>query len=199
VIDPDAAQLTLIGRTSAWLPHLPAGPADHGAQPPRPARGARPFLVSWVHHRSYGTLGVYLATAGDAQGIVLQRGQWLQITGVVRPCLAYALPDDPRSAIALEYTPLLLDVTAIRLASGSRRQVPLPLLETPRHVRVLRASPAGSGQLVPLARWADAVYWHATGGAPAVSATWNCVRGVVTQLGAYRYLRYVLSWRSPQI
>ncbi|NTU78444.1 MAG: hypothetical protein HGA45_03430 [Chloroflexales bacterium] len=194
---PDASQLTLIGRTSAWLPHLPAGPADRGAHPPRPASGARPLLVSWVHHRSYGTIGVYLAAAEAIQGTVLRRGQWLHITRRVQPCLAYALPDDPRSALALAYTPLLLEVTAIRTVDRARSQVPQPLLTIPRQARVLPARPGGLGRLVPLAHWADAIYWHATGEAPAVNATWNAVRGVVTRLGAYRYLRYVLSWQAP--
>jgi hypothetical protein len=195
VSDQEPVTITLVGRTSAWLQRLPAGPADRGIHPPRPARGDRSLIASWVHHQRYGTLGVYLAVKSDTHGQALTRGQWVQITGQIRPYLAYALPDDPRSTVANEMTPLLIEATQIDLVHGSQQQIPPPMLTSPRQARVLRIPPGSPRQIAPLAHWADAVYWRRDHASPVISVAWNTVRGVVTQLGDTRYLRYVLSLR----
>ncbi|WP_129675978.1 hypothetical protein [Candidatus Chloroploca sp. Khr17] len=189
--------ITLVGRTSAWQQRLPAGAADRGFRPPQPARGARPFYASWLHHPAYGTLGVALAPDAEGHGLALRRGQWVQLTGVVRPHFAVALPDDPRSAQAISLAPLLIDVTQVRLVS--RNDDLPPLTVTPAlQVRVLPPAPDSPTTLLPLASWADAVYWRSSATTATVSVAWNRVRGVVTPSGSLRYLRYVLSLDAPR-
>jgi hypothetical protein len=198
VSDRDPATITLVGRTSAWQQRLPAGAADRGSRPPQPARGERLLLASWLHHPSYGTLGVYLAAEVDTHSQALRRGQWVQLCGIVRPYFAVALPDDPRSALDLTLAPLLVEVA--QLLPASRGDQPPPLvLAAPNHARVLPPSPGSPAQLVSLAQWGDAVYWRATPATPAVSVAWNTVRGVVTRFGQDRYLRYVLSLRATPL
>jgi hypothetical protein len=192
VSTPASGTITLVGRSSAWQARLPAGPADRGRRPASPARGAQRLHACWLHHPAYGTLGVYLAAAVAQHGVALRRGQWLQLTGVVRPVFAAALPDDPRSAHAVNLAPLLVEVAQVRLV---QRSDPLPpLVLTPAlQVRVLPPAPDSPTTLLPLAHWADAVYWRRTATTATVSVAWNRVRGVVTPCGSLRYLRYVLS------
>ncbi len=190
----DPATITLVGRTSAWQQRLPAGAADRGSRPPQPARGERLLLASWLHHPGYGTLGVYLAAEVDTHSQALRRGQWVQLSGIVRPYFAFALPDDPRSALDPALAPLLVEVAQLLPASRSEQLPPL-VLTAPSHARVLPPAPGSPAQLVPLAQWGDAVYWRATPATPAVSVAWNTVRGVVTRFGQDLYLRYVLSLR----
>lgn len=196
--DRDPATITLVGRTSAWQQRLPAGAADRGFRPPQPARGERLLLASWLHHPGYGTLGVYLAAEVDTHSQALRRGQWVQLSGIVRPYFAVALPGDPRSALDPALAPLLVEVA--QLLPASRGDQPPPLvLEAPNHARVLPPAPGSPAQLVPLAQWGDAVYWRATPATPAVIVAWNTVRGVVTRFGQDRYLRYVLSLRATPL
>lgn len=193
--DRERATITLVGRTSAWLLRLPAGAADRGTRPPQPARGERLLRASWVHHPHYGTLGVYLAADAEAQSQALRRGQWVQISGVVRPSFAVALPDDPRSAVDVALAPLLVEAAQVLPAPRSPEHPP-PALAAPCHARVLPTPPGSLAAIVPLAQWSDAVYWRPGRATPAVSVAWNTVRGIVTRLGERRYLRYVLSLRA---
>lgn len=196
--DRDSTTITLVGRTSAWQQRLPAGAANRGSRPLQPARGERLLLASWLHHPTYGTLGVYLAAEASADGQALSRGQWVQLRGIVRPYFAFALPDDPRSVVDPALTPLLVEATQVRPVSRSE-QLPALALTMPQSTRVLPPAPGRPTQLVPLAQWGDAVYWRPALAAPAVNVAWNTVRGVVTRFGQGRYLRYVLSLRAAPL
>lgn len=196
--DRDSTTITLVGRTSAWQQRLPAGAADRGSRPPQPAHGARLLLASWLHHPSYGTLGIYLAAEVDTHSQALRRGQWVRLSGIVRPYFTFALPDDPRSALDPALSPLLVEVAQLLPASRSEELPPL-VLTAPSHARVLPPTPGSPAQLIPLAQWGDAIYWRATPATPAVIVAWNTVRGVVTRFGQDRYLRYVLSLRATPL
>lgn len=194
-MNDEPVQITLVGRTSAWQQRLPAGSVDHSGHALQTSRGGRPLFASWLHHPGYGTLGAYLAGDASRQRRALRRGQWVQLVGLVRPFLAYALPDDPRSAVSHEMTPLLIEATQIARTADRHWQLLLPMLPTPLQARVLRTP--SSARILPLVRWADAVYWRGSAMAPLLSVDWDTVRGVVTQLGGRRYLRYVLRLSAP--
>jgi hypothetical protein len=193
--DGHAASVTLVGRTSSWQQRLPAGAADRGGTHGPITRGASALLVSWLHHPSYGTLGIYLPAEATSGDLALPRRRWVQLTGYLRPALVWALAGDPRSAIDVALTPLLIEVATISPARrGQQRQ---PLLDVPLYARV-RPAAGVMRALWPLARWRDAVYWPAQPMSTPVSVAWNTVRGVVTQLYGQRYLRYVLSLRATR-
>jgi hypothetical protein len=190
------AQLTLVGRTTAWGTRLPVAPGRQG----RGANnaGARPPLAVWLRGRGCGTIGAYLEAGGSLGGIVPARNQWIEVVGHIRPRLVHALPDDPRVASAPDCTLLLLEARMVRPAA-SQRQDQRPCLTAPQSVRLLPAYAAGPGSIATLAQWPDMVFWQRGGRPSAVSASWNTVRGVVTNLGRLRLLRYVLSFEPTLV
>ena len=172
-------QVTLVGRTSAWREHRRV---DDGGL----------LQVCWLHHRTYGTIGVAATHATAFADVMRHRREWVQVIGVVQPCLAYALPDDPRSATSDAYTPLLVEATSVQ------RLVELPpLLEPPclspaQSVRIAPGRRMARGSIAPVIGWADAVVWHEVHRPSAIFAQWNTFQGVVTRVGPQRYGRYVL-------
>jgi len=216
-----APTLTLIGRSSAWgtrlsvVPHPRRWSADQLA-PPDPDR----VVMTWLHHRTYGTIGVYLvkampvaaavaATAATAATMAAhwhsQRlpppRTWLQVRGHVQPWRVAALPDDPRSASDPALAPLALAVTDVIVIDRSRTEQPehpassasAPMLHRAQSVRLHSGRPCGSGVIAPLAQQPDFSFWQQPGGIPAPIVTWNRMYGVITTLGATRYLRYLLT------
>ena len=105
-------QVTLVGRTSAWRERRRV---DDGER----------LGVCWLHHRTYGTIGVAATSATVFSHVMCHRREWVQIIGAVQPCLAYALPDDPRSITSDDHTPLLVEATSVQ------RLVELPPLPEP--------------------------------------------------------------------
>lgn len=189
------ATITLVGRCSAWGLRLPASPSQAG-YPSASPRSPRRVVMAWLHHRSYGTLGVYLTDPPGDLCMLPAARQWVRVSGLVLPRRVCAQPDDPRSASAPDLAPL-----AVALTTSAIISVPLaeadtfvaPLLLNPQHVRLLAGRRCGRGYLVPVAHQPDLSYWQATGTLPPSIATWNRIVGVVGTLGAERYLRYVVS------
>ena len=191
----DAPHITLLGRTSAWQLHQPVAVPRKGGYS-RHRSIDTPLFVTWLHHRTYGTLGVYATDKSELRDIERRRKEWVKVTGVFRPCRVVALPDDPRSATSRDDAPLLLAVVAVQQAKTLPVIGKQPLLTATLPIRITPGQPAKSGRIAPVVGWADAVYWQEAHNPPAIFATWNTVHGVVTPLGPHRYLRYVLSYTS---
>lgn len=179
-------EITLIGRTSAWqwrtTTHSLRRAPDQQAS----------VLATWVHHRSIGTIGVFLRNPNEIRGIRLERNQWCTIAAIVHPVTVFALADDPRSAYTPDQAPLFLEIvgiTHIEHGEAGRYQAQLT---APQHVRVASTRQQHLAQTY----WPDAVYWQRDQPIRAVCCTWNSVRGVISTLGGQRYLRYVLSYES---
>lgn len=211
-----AYTLTLIGRSSAWgtrlsvVPHPRHWSADQLA-PPDPDR----VVMTWLHHRTYGTIGVYLVTTVPVAAaaaaatppadhrhhrLLPPPRTWIQVRGHVQPWRVAALPDDPRSASDPALAPLALAVTELTVIDRSRTEQPeqlassasVPMLHRAQSVRLRSGRPCGSGVIAPLAQQPDLSFWQ-PGGIVAPIVTWNRMHGVITTLGATRYLRYLLS------
>jgi hypothetical protein len=183
-------ELMVIGRTSSWATRLPI--LDRRQRQGTQDRNEHALLSTWLRGRGCGAVGVYLApdlmlTSGERS-----RGQWLEVAGRVQPRLVHALPDDPRSAHIPDAALLFLEVLTLRPVQH-RRQVEQPRLALPQQVRLLPPYRAGPGFLASLARWPDVLFWQLGARPPAISASWNAVRGVETQLEDTRYLRYILT------
>lgn len=149
--------------------------------------------MAWLHHRSYGTLGVYLAEHPPDLGLLPPPRQWLRVRGQIQPWRVHAQPDDPRSAVDPDLTSLALVVSEMTLLDrADLAHAGVPLLLRPQHVRLLTGRRCGRGVIAPVAQQPDLSYWKTAGTPPAI-ATWNRIVGVVSSLGATRYLRYVLS------
>ena len=172
-------QLTLIGRTSTWREHR------------RVDDGERLGVCS-LHHHTYGTIGVAATSATAFSDVMCHRREWVQVIGVVRPCLAYALPDDPRSATSDAYTPLLVAATSVQRLAELPLLIEPPCLSPVQSVRVAPGRRVARGSIAPVIGWADAVVWQAEHQPAAIFAQWNTVQGVVTRVGPQRYGRYVL-------
>ncbi len=190
-----SATITLIGRSSAWGLRVsaaqPRQSAHRQATPHDPSR----VVMAWLHHRSYGTLGVYLRDAPGDRFVLPPTRQWLQVRGNIQPWHVYAQPDDPRSATSPELAPLAIALIASEIAVvhiADVAQWDVPLVTRPQHVRLLTGHRCGRGYLAPVAQQPDLSYWK-TAGTPLAIATWNRIVGIVSSLGATRYLRYVLS------
>lgn len=195
--------ITLTGRCSTWLWRVPAGAADRGIRPP--ARGTPSLLSSWLHHPAYGMLGVYLtpsladAVPSDPRlQACLARNRRIHGIGILRPYLAGALADDPRATGEPLLTPLVIELTAITMLTSTQAQTTAPVIvHGERSDRIVGLAGRPLTELIPLAHWPDAVYWHTSGPPPTAIATWNRIRGVTTVLGPHRYIRYVL-WHDPR-
>ncbi len=190
-MDDPPATITLIGRSSAWGLRVSASqPRQWGqATPPDPSR----VVIAWLHHRSYGTLGIYLAEHASDLRLLPPPRQWLRVCGQLQPWRVYAQPDDPRSAVDPDLTPLALMISEMTLVERADLALTgVPLLRRPQHVRLLTGRCCGRGVIAPVAQQPDLSYWT-TAGTPPTIATWNRIVGVVSSLGATRYLRYVLS------
>jgi hypothetical protein len=151
--------------------------------------------MAWLHHRSYGTLGVYLLDAPGDRFVLPSARQWLQVRGIIQPWHVHAQPDDPRSATSPELAPLAIALIASEIAVvhiADVAQWDVPLVTRPQHVRLLSGRRCGRGVIAPVAQQPDLSYWHPAGIPPAIAA-WNRIVGVVSSLGATRYLRCVLS------
>jgi len=194
-VQDQPATTTLIGRSSAWGIRVSAQKPrqwSHGRIAPHdPVR----VMMAWLHHRSYGTLGVYLLDAPGDRFVLPSARQWLQVRGIIQPWHVHAQPDDPRSATSPELAPLAIALIASEIAVvhiADVAQWDVPLVTRPQHVRLLTGYRCGRGYLAPVAQQPDLSYWHPAGIPPAI-ATWNRIVGVVSALGTARYLRYVLS------
>lgn len=185
--------LTLVRRSSAWSVRVSA------AQPKyRQATSSEPrqVMMVWLHHRSYGTLGVYVSEALYEQHILPVARQWLQVRSSFRPLRVHAQPDDPRSVRTPELAPLAIMATEIVVITiTNRTDWAAPCLPQAQHIRVIPGRRCGHGILAPVAQQPDVSYWQVPGALPAI-VHWNRIAGVVSTLGATRYLRYVLSCRE---
>lgn len=188
----DAPEITLIGRTSAWRPHHLVAGVKRSIQHEQRASTA-PVLVTWLHHHTYGTLGIYAMDKAAVRDLKRQRREWVRVTGIVRPCVAFALTDDPCSGVNHDYTPLLLHVVSAQPVATLPTIWEPPVLSSVQPVRITPGQSAGSGRIAAVVGWADAVYWQTFEAPLSLFAEWNAVRGVVTHFAQHRYLRYVLS------
>lgn len=192
-MDEPPATITLIGRSSAWGLRVSAPQPRQWAlgqvTPHDPGR----VVMAWLHHRSYGTIGVYLHEPPVDRLILPPARQWLLVRGSIQLWHVHAQLDDPRSATMPELTPLALvaaEIALVNIADVTRWGA--PLLPRPQHVRLLTGHRCGRSYLAPVVQQPDVSYWQAAGTPPAI-ATWNRIVGVVSPLGTTRYLRYVLS------
>lgn len=193
----DAPQLTLIGRASSWRIHLPAAAAEGGIQAASSKEVDGQVLVTWLHHRSYGLIGIYTTSDVNFSGVKQQRGAWVRAVGRVRPCRVTALPDDPRSARSPVDAPLLLALASVEPIAAPRTSIAKPRLSSPQSVRVSSNQRSGYGWIGSITGWSDATIWQTNQSSAAVFSTWNTVRGVVTRFGQHRYLCYVLHYADP--
>lgn len=114
----------------------------------------------------------------------------------MQPILAAALPDDPRSVVAATTTPLLLAITGLTVLDHAPERWPgLPQLAVPQRIRVGPPRHHAGGVVADVISHADLLHWSAYGGTRKQFRDWNTVYGLVTTIGAQRYLRYVLSHR----
>jgi hypothetical protein len=76
------ATITLIGHSNVWDPSIRASAAPWNKGTPHdPGR----VVMAWLHHRSYGTLGIYLAQHPSDLRLLPPPRQWLQVRGAVQP------------------------------------------------------------------------------------------------------------------
>lgn len=187
--------LTLTGKASAWQRRLCRDAPVNGRGRVSQAV-TRDVVAAWVHHRTFGTIGVYLSGRVEVAAPGLRRGQWLQITGTVRPLLVAALRDDPRSVLAPGDAPLLLAVTELVVLEGAPERWPeLPQLVAPQRVRVGSPRLLSDGLVADVLPYGDLLHWTAHGTPQERFRDWNCVYGLVSRLGGHRFLRYLLSYR----
>jgi hypothetical protein len=192
-VDDPSATITLIGRSSAWGLRVSALQPRQWAQRQATLHDSSRVVMAWLHHRSYGTLGVYLAEHASDLRLLPPPRQWLRVRGQFQPWRVHAQPDDPRSAVDPDLTPLALVVSDLTLVERADLvHARGPLLLRPQHVRLLTGRRCGRGVIAPVAQQPDLSYWKTVGTPPAI-ATWNRIVGVVSSLGTTRYLRYVLS------
>lgn len=192
-MDEPAATITLIGRSSAWGVRISASQPRQWSYGQVVPHDTGRVMMAWLHHRSYGTLGVYLPEPPVDRLILPPARQWLLVRGSIQLWHVHAQLDDPRSAADPNLAPLVLvasEIAVVTIADVARWGA--PLLPRPQHVRLLTGHHGGRGYLAPVMQQPDVSYWQATGIPPAI-ATWNRIVGVVSTLGTARYLRYVLS------
>lgn len=187
------AMITLIGRSSAWGLRIAAPPPRSWAQRRFPFPDPGRVMMAWLHHRSYGTLGVYLTgSLADLHALPPGRRR-LRVRGQIQPWRVYARLEDPRSAVDPDLAPLAVAVSEIALAErADLLHASAPLLLRPQHIRLLAGRRCGRGVIAPAAQQPDLSYWQADGTPPAIAA-WNRIAGVVSSIGSTCYLRYVLS------
>lgn len=199
--DPPAG-LTLIGRSSGWGMRVVAPRPSRCGDCPSPATASGRVMRTWLHHPSYGTLGVYLREAAGGWPPVPPARQWIQVQGHIRLCWVHAQPDDPRSATAPWVAPLALALTGPVIVVGHRVAAAgagLALLPCPQPVRLQAGHRSGPGYLAPVAQQPDLYYWQVRGSRPPLIAHWNRIMGVIGTLGTTRYLRYVVRmWPEPR-
>lgn len=187
------ATITLIGRSSAWGWRVSAPQPRLQAQRWVPLPDPGRVMMAWLHHRSYGTLGVYLVGSLAHSCALPPARQWLRVRGQIQPWRVYARPEDPRSAVDPDRAPLAVAVAEITLAErADLLHASAPLLPHPQPIRLLAGRRCGRGVIAPAAQQPDVSYWQADGAPPAIAA-WNRIVGVVSSIGSTRYLRYVLS------
>lgn len=184
-----------MGKTSAWQQRLCRD--SRGEQHERTGQAAvQSIAAAWLHHRTFGTIGVYLPEASEPVALRLRRGQWLRVVGVVRPRQVGALRDDPRSIVAPGDTPLLLAVMELTLLEQSPERWPdLPQIPSPQRVRVGSPRQLSGGLVADVLPHGDLLHWTPHGTLQERFRDWNCVYGLVTRLAERRFLRYVLSYR----
>lgn len=192
---PPGPLLTLTGKTSAWQQRLCRDP--RGEKHKHVSQAAvQSIAAAWLHHRTFGTVGVYFPEAPEPVALRLRRGQWLKVSGVVRPLQVGALRDDPRSVIAPAAAPLLLAVTELAILEQSPEQWPdLPQTPSPQRVRVGSPRQLSGGLVADVLPHGDLLHWTPHGTPQERFRDWNCVYGLVTRLSDRRFLRYVLSYR----
>jgi hypothetical protein len=175
--------VTLVGWTGAWQTRVRI--ADERTNVP-----ASRITVTWMHHRAYGTIGVYWPTAvPGTMGALGTARPWVVIVGELAPCAAVAHGDDPRGASDVEAAPLLIRVAQIRRATAADRGGGV-MLTNPVWMEVRKCRGVQTGVL-GMGKERDIVYWSARALAPG-RYPWNTVHGVVGTIGRERYLRYVV-------
>lgn len=168
--------MTLVGWTSAWQTRIRV-PSSRPGVSPRIQRDT--LTVTWIHHRHYGTLGVYWPQRQRLALPVRRPARpWVVVTGRIMPCQVYAQADDPRSLAAPATTPLFMLVEQLRRAQPTDTlHVGRPMLPVPATVTLGASRPLASGYLAATP-WPDLRYWSDQPIGPG-QGRWNRVRGVV--------------------
>jgi hypothetical protein len=166
-----------------------------GSWHPRHVRDqARTVWAAWLHAPRHGTIGVYVLAKPNAQlelAEALPNGAWVQLRGTLRPLRVQALLDDPRAADDAASAPLLVHAVQIRRA---RRIDPAPpLLLAPLLLQVRVGVRTAAGELAPAAHLPDLYHLSADAHTRGQVRSWSQLRGVVAPVGAYRYVRYVVT------
>jgi|GEM_PF-3596951 len=176
-------QVTLVGWTSAWHTRVRIGDARTNVPASR-------ITVTWMHHRAYGTIGVYWPEAvPGGMGTLGTERPWVVLVGVIAPCAVVAHGNDPRGEYDGQAAPLLIRVTQIRRATAADRGRRV-LLEHPAWMQVRHCRGVTNGVL-GIGTQRDMTYWSGID-LPPGRYPWNTVHGVVGTVGRERYLRYVV-------
>jgi hypothetical protein len=193
VLSENTETITLVGRSSAWGMRTVA-PSLHNDRMVETRNVPQQVCSTWLHHRSYGTIGVYLIEPLSEQPGIPPGRQWLRAEGHIAPLRVAARPDDPRSAVVPELAPLLIALTAwapVERSTGSLA-THVPILPRPQSTRLLPARRCGRGLLAPMRRYSDLHYWQLSNNTLPLHVVWNRVVGVAETIGGLRFLRYVV-------
>jgi len=125
----------------------------------------------------------------------LPNDAWVRIQGALAPLRVAALPSDARAADDVTSAPLLVHAIQIRRA---RRLDPAPPVRTgPSTLQVRKGTCIAAGELAPAVHLPD--LYHLSSGAPSAARvrSWSCLRGVLAECGAHRFIRYVVAEAAP--
>jgi len=145
--------------------------------------------IAWARHSAHGLLGIYVLPKPTAPRAVLLERTWVRIQGLLRPLRVAARVDaDPRSEANVAHIPLLIHATSVIVCD---RALP-PIAPPARHIQVGPGRWIDGGYLAPARHLADVAVFTLTAPVRQTVLAWNRPYGVIAQVGARRYLRYVL-------
>ena len=160
--------VTVAGRLGTWHPRVTA-------------LGQETVWVTWLSHPDHGTLGLYCRDATAPHGRRVRR----VVTGTLAPLRVQAQDDDPRCPATMTQTPLLIQVQTLQPWTA-------PTSDAPRRWLVVGA-PVWQGHcyVAPTHVSPDLYGVAAPGQHTGASWAWTRLYGVIEQVAAWRYLRYL--------
>ena len=172
--------LQLAGQVGRWRPR-------------RVDDQARMVWSTWLRARRHGTIGIYVLAKPHAPlelAEALLSNTWVRVRGLLSPLRVLASGDDPRTPEDSRCAPLL--VHAVAITHVRRRDPAPPLLDEPPLLQVRAGGRPAAGALAPAAHLPD-LYHLAGDDQSGTMRRWSALRGIVAELGAYRYLRYIVA------
>jgi hypothetical protein len=169
----------LTGRVGTWHPRNVCGRAQS-------------VWAAWLRTEHYGLIGVYVLAKPEAQlAEALPNATAITVRAQLWPTRIQALGDDPRAADDTASTPLLLH--AHQVVRASRADLKALLWRDIGTVQVRGGRWTSAGYLAPAAHLPDVLHIAPDERPAGAVRTWSTLRGVVAQIGMYRYIRYVLA------